>query len=84
MIIFLMFNDILANAIMSSLLYSLNHLIFFHVHFSMCSDLHFLSCRFLCHLPILNKYRLLKVSKLARWLSSVNDVCAYIGKSATL
>lgn len=36
------------------------------------------------HLPILNKYRLLKVSKLARWLSSVNDVCAYIGESATL
>lgn len=79
-----MFNDILANAIMSSLLYSLNHLIFSHVHFSMCSDLHFLSCRFLCHLPILNKYRLLKVSKLARWLSSVNDICAYIGESATL
>lgn len=79
MIIFLVFNDVLAIAIMSSLLYSLNHLIFSHVHFPTCSDLHFLSCRFLCHLLILNKYRLLKkVSKLARWLSFANDVCAHI------
>lgn len=77
MIIFLALNEVLAIAIMSSLLYSLNHLIFSHVHFPTCSDLHFLSCRFLCHLLILNKYRLLKnVSKLARWFA--NDVCAHI------
>lgn len=61
-IIFLAFNNLTVYpiAIMSSLLYSLDHLIFSHVHSSTCSDLHSLPCRFMCHLPILNKYRLLK------------------------